>query len=311
MHIEYYHEFIVLAQELNFHAAAEKLHVSQSALSKHIAELERHHSAQLLERDRASVRLTAKGVAFLEQAVELDNLHEALVHLFEDGSEGGGPLYISGVIESPIDFPIVSRTGEHLREAGFGQLPTILPCESVAFADQTELLRKGQAHCALILTPQSLLTQIEEEGEFEARKVYPIPMDAVVRRNHSLANRKSLTLEDLSGQTVIHLVGARFSTAWASLKEQLEQAAIPINPRLLAVAAAYDYITADPEDAILPVQRAPRFATPMQNGNAVRVPIDDERFTLQLTAIFPIGTANQQLDAFLDSLQKTYEEAFG
>ena len=58
------------------------------------------------------------------------------------------------------------------------------------------------------------------------------------------------------------------------------------------------------------MQRAPRFATPMQNGNAVRVPIDDERFTLQLTAIFPIGTANQQLDAFLDSLQKTYGEAF-
>ena len=37
MHIEYYAEFIVLTEELNFHTAAERLHISQSALSKHIA----------------------------------------------------------------------------------------------------------------------------------------------------------------------------------------------------------------------------------------------------------------------------------
>ena len=66
MHIEHYAEFIVLTEELNFHTAAERLHISQSALSKHIAELERHHHVQLLERDRSSVRLTAKGAVFLE-----------------------------------------------------------------------------------------------------------------------------------------------------------------------------------------------------------------------------------------------------
>ena len=152
MHIEYYAEFIVLTEELNFHTAAERLHISQSALSKHIAELERHHHVQLLERDRSSVRLTAKGAVFLEQAAKISDLHAELVRLFDTSGDADRPLYIAGVMDNPIDYPLVSRSFDHCRENGLDRLPVFLPCESVSIEDQADLLRRGEADCSLIFT---------------------------------------------------------------------------------------------------------------------------------------------------------------
>lgn len=48
----------------------------------------------------------------------------------------------------------------------------------------------------------------------------------------------------------------------------------------------------------------------MQNSNAVRIPIKDDRLTLQLTAIYPIGMLSRKLEVFFDSLEKTYREGY-
>ena len=55
MHIDFYREFIVLARCLNYTEAAEKLHMAQPALSKHIVALEREFNAELFIRDRRNV----------------------------------------------------------------------------------------------------------------------------------------------------------------------------------------------------------------------------------------------------------------
>lgn len=54
-------EFLVLSQTLSFSAAAKKLFMTQSALSRHIAELERELGVKLLERSTHSVRLSPEG----------------------------------------------------------------------------------------------------------------------------------------------------------------------------------------------------------------------------------------------------------
>ena len=50
--------FAAVADTLNFSRAAETLFISQSALSKQIADLERELGMVLLQRDKRSVRLT-------------------------------------------------------------------------------------------------------------------------------------------------------------------------------------------------------------------------------------------------------------
>src|SRR5262249_45731050 len=56
------------ADDLNFPRPAQRLHPSQPALSKQIQGLETALRAQLFDRDRRQVRLTAAGSALLEVA---------------------------------------------------------------------------------------------------------------------------------------------------------------------------------------------------------------------------------------------------
>jgi DNA-binding transcriptional LysR family regulator len=60
--------FVAVAEELHFTRAAERLFVSQPALSKQVRMLERQLGAPLFERDRQGVRLTHMGAALLPHA---------------------------------------------------------------------------------------------------------------------------------------------------------------------------------------------------------------------------------------------------
>lgn len=66
---------IALAEELNFSRAAQRLRLTQPALSKQIVELEAQLGLRLFERNRQAVALTDAGRAFIEEA------REALSHV--------------------------------------------------------------------------------------------------------------------------------------------------------------------------------------------------------------------------------------
>src|SRR5215468_6149883 len=62
---------VVLAEKLNFRAAAQSCFVTQSTLSAGIKELESQLEAHLVERDKKSVRLTPLGEQVVERARRL------------------------------------------------------------------------------------------------------------------------------------------------------------------------------------------------------------------------------------------------
>jgi DNA-binding transcriptional LysR family regulator len=91
-HLRY---FSSLAKHLNFHRAAEELHISQPGLSRQIAQLEFHLGAQLFIRDRKSVTLTVAGVYLNEQLVgQLNNLNRIYEQAQRIGAGSAGEIRI-------------------------------------------------------------------------------------------------------------------------------------------------------------------------------------------------------------------------
>lgn len=75
MDVRQLHQFVVLAETLNFRRAAELLHISQPPLSVAIRKLEESFGTPLFERSTRHVKLTDAGIAALE------DVRKALFHL--------------------------------------------------------------------------------------------------------------------------------------------------------------------------------------------------------------------------------------
>src|SRR5919206_1822130 len=68
MELRHLRSFVAVAEELSFHRAARRVHLSQPSLSRQLAALEAELETRLLERDRRRVELTAAGQLLLGEA---------------------------------------------------------------------------------------------------------------------------------------------------------------------------------------------------------------------------------------------------
>ncbi|MBO1414959.1 LysR substrate-binding domain-containing protein [Streptomyces sp. FH025] len=93
--------FAAIAEELNFTRAAERLFVSQPALSKQMRMLEKQVGAPLFHRDRRAVRLTAVGEALLPHARGMLTAWEAAEAAMEEARAAERNTLVIGMSTSP------------------------------------------------------------------------------------------------------------------------------------------------------------------------------------------------------------------
>ncbi|WP_437764965.1 LysR family transcriptional regulator [Sorangium sp. So ce281] len=68
MELRHLRYFVIIAQEQSFRRAAERLHVSQSPLSRQMQDLEEEMGVELFEPEGRGIKLTAAGKSFAERA---------------------------------------------------------------------------------------------------------------------------------------------------------------------------------------------------------------------------------------------------
>lgn len=82
MELRQLQHFLSVAEEGNFHRAADKVHLTQQAVSKSIAQLETNLGVRLLDRDRQSVALSPFGELLMPHArtidAEIRRFHDSL-----------------------------------------------------------------------------------------------------------------------------------------------------------------------------------------------------------------------------------------
>ena len=102
-------EFAKVADCGSFTAAARELHLTQSALSKHVALLEREFGANLFVRDRNGVSLTEAGGVLYAQARQMEQLLRATAALVRAAGEGRAGVRIA---DRPAADAAAGRTGD-------------------------------------------------------------------------------------------------------------------------------------------------------------------------------------------------------
>lgn len=111
-HWEGFDEFVAVAESGQFTAAAERLGVSSSHISRQIARLEERLQTRLLYRSTRRVSLTEAGQTFLQHCQRLqDGRDEALRAMGDLGSEPKGLLRMTCAVAYGERFivPLVTR----------------------------------------------------------------------------------------------------------------------------------------------------------------------------------------------------------
>ncbi|GLU30624.1 LysR substrate-binding domain-containing protein [Trinickia caryophylli] len=215
MELQQLRYFVAVAETEHVARAAERLHISQSPLSRQIRQLESHLGLQLFERVRQRVRLTPAGKDFLVQAREL--LAQA-ARLEERARQvGKGEMctvsigYCEGVIHN-------GRLPAALRRFRAAYPHVKLKLAAMRSGEQADALERSVIDVAFVYNlppPRS--------ASFSSQLLSREPFVLALAHDHRLAQRREILPEELDGEP------------WIALPKSINPAA---RERFLAACAA-------------------------------------------------------------------------
>lgn len=202
--------FVAVAEELHFTRAAERMYVSQPALSKQIRALERQLGAPLFDRDRQGVALTAAGTALLPHARAVlaawGEGHEAV----RRAREAADATLVIGMSTSPGRGGLLPAIRSRLTEA---HPEARLTLRQVAWDDPTAGLADGTTDVAFVWLP------LAGSDRFRWVVVAAEPRLVALSEAHPLAARESLDFVDLLDEPFLALpdIGPELRDHWLAL----------------------------------------------------------------------------------------------
>jgi len=187
---------IAVAEELNFTRAAERLHLTQQALSGQIRQLEQRVGTRLVDRDTHHVALTPAGVALYERCRPLlTGAEHAVAAARAAGAEAprltvGYPAPVTHRIAAPAIARFAARHPEVELTIHFGGL-----------LDPWGGLRDRSADVAIVYGA------FDSEG-LELRHLFSEPRGVALPKDHPLARRKTVTLPELIEEPIVDVPSA-------------------------------------------------------------------------------------------------------
>lgn len=213
--------FLAVAEELHFGRAAERLRVSPSSLSEHVATLERRVGRPLFHRTSRAVVLTDDGKALLPLA------HRA-VDALDDVTRWARTDTGRSVVR--IGVSVFSPRSRTIFAAAHREIPEIdWQLEHLGFGNPFRALRDGTVDCALV--PMNG----PAPADVTAVELWTEACVLIVADSHPLAARDSVRLADIRDQTFITVADETMSDDW--LGDALHDA-----PRTLPIARSFDEV---------------------------------------------------------------------
>jgi len=184
--------FVTVAEELHFARAAERLQITQPALSKQIAGLEKELGVQLFTRTKRTVSLTAAGQVLWEQATRLLYQADEIIQLTQRTARGeAGQLRIG--FTATAAHTILPALVRDFRD----RFPRVeLTMLELCTEAQVAALKEGQIDIAFLHPP------IDERS----LKLHPILEEnfvAVLPKHHPLLEYEQIPLSAFADESLI------------------------------------------------------------------------------------------------------------
>lgn len=184
--------FVVVAEELNFTRAAERLFVAQQAVSRSVAGLERELGVTLLNRTTHEVTLTPAGAALLESGREV--VAAADRAFSEAAAVGGG---VAGGVRVGVTPAVGGRVRDQIVRALRDGAPELaVDLREVRPRELAPLLRDHKVDLVVARTAPDLTG-------LDSAALQPTPASLMVPEGHRLAGDDAVSLADLDGERLL------------------------------------------------------------------------------------------------------------
>lgn len=188
--IEY---FLTVVKHLNFTRAANECHIAQTAMSRHISNLEDEIGVQLLYRDNRSVSLTAAGEIFYQHALNLVGQYHEMIHMTQTAAQELQPLRIG--------FGQYEHNFASILVKAFRELHPLVSV-SVAQYHYNELLANLKSGKLDVIFSLPSGTECVSELETHIQPVCPSILHLIVSMQHPLATVDTMSVKEISEDTV-------------------------------------------------------------------------------------------------------------
>ena len=188
-HLRY---FIAVAEAGTFRSAALNLHISQPPLTRQIHQLEEFLDAQLFLRKPRGIELTKAGSVFLEDARNLLMLMQQSAERTKLTADGQLGCLDIGIFGSAI----------------FGAIPIIIQAFKKSYPKVEVALYNLDRPAQLKALRERRLSIgfnrfFIEEDDMTLKKVHSDHISVALPQDHPLANRKKISVKDLSKESLI------------------------------------------------------------------------------------------------------------
>ncbi|MFD8390967.1 LysR family transcriptional regulator [Streptomyces sp. NPDC059680] len=202
--------FVAVAEELHFTRAAERLYVSQPALSKQIRALERQLGAELFRRDRHGVALTGAGEALLPHARRVLAAWEAGAAAVEAAKAAERSTLVVGMSTSPGRGGLLPAIRSRFTAAN---PETTVRLRQMSWDDPTAGLADGTVDVAFVWLP------LPDEERYAWTVVAEEPRLLALPEAHPLAARPEIDFADLLDEPFLALPksAGRLRDHWLAL----------------------------------------------------------------------------------------------
>lgn len=185
---------LAVAETSSFSVPAERLHVTQPAISKRIAALEEQLGARLFDRIGRHVSLTESGRRLLPRAQRILREIEDTERVIRD---------LSGSVSGPLAIATSHHIGLHrlppvLREFSRRHPEVRLEIEFMDSEKAHDAVAQGNLEFAVIT-----LAPAGSAPRLEAREVWPDPLSVMVARDHPLAGHARVSIGELAQHAAV------------------------------------------------------------------------------------------------------------